>query len=156
MATERERKFLVTGDGWRDAVTRERDIRQGYLASTERAAIRIRISDGSKAMLTIKSAVAGIERAEFEYEVPLADGEAMFALCIGSVIEKRRYVLPARAGLVWEVDVFRGDHAGLVLAEIELPEAGIVFERPDWLGREVTGDRRYYNASMALGEGARD
>ena len=156
MATEREHKFLVTGEGWRGAATGERAIRQGYLASTSLAAIRIRISDGSIAVLTVKSAVAGIERTEYEYEVPLADGEAMLALCIGSIIEKRRHVVPAGHGLTWEVDVFLGDHAGLVLAEIELPEAGTVFERPDWLGREVTGDRRYYNASMALGGGARD
>lgn len=155
MATERERKFLVTGEGWRADVVRERSIRQGYLASTERAAIRIRISDGARATLTIKSARAGMERDEFEYEVPLADGEAMFALCIGRTIEKRRHVVPTGA-LAWEIDVFEGDHAGLVLAEIELPAADTAFDRPDWLGREVTGDRRYYNASMALGGDAKD
>lgn len=155
MATERERKFLVVGDGWRERVVRERSIRQAYLASTDHAAIRIRISDGVKAVLTIKSAEPGMERSEFEYEVPLADAEAMFALRTGNVIDKRRHVVPA-GELAWEIDVFAGAHDGLVLAEIELPSRDSTFERPDWLGEEVTGDRRYYNASMALGWDAGD
>lgn len=155
MATERERKFLVTGEAWRAQVVSERVIRQAYLASTPHAAIRIRISDDSKAVLTIKSADSGIERSEFEYAVPLADAEAMIALRTGEVIEKRRHVVPA-GDLAWEIDVFAGAHDGLVMAEIELPAQDTPFERPGWLGEEVTGDRRYYNASMALGEGARD
>lgn len=155
MATERERKFLVMGEGWRDGVVREQSIRQGYLASTSRAVIRIRISDGRKATLTLKSAEPGMERSEFEYEIPREDAEAMLDLCIGTVIEKRRHVVPA-GDLAWEIDVFEGAHAGLVLAEIELPGRDTAFERPDWLGEEVTADRRYYNASMALGEDAKD
>jgi adenylate cyclase len=155
MATERERKFLVTGGAWRAQVVSERAIRQAYLASTPHAAIRIRISDDSKAVLTIKSAEPGIERSEFEYAVPLVDAEAMIALRTGEVIEKRRHVVPA-GDLTWEIDVFAGAHDGLVMAEIELPTQDTPFESPDWLGEEVTGDRRYYNASMALGEGDGD
>jgi adenylate cyclase len=151
MATERERKFLVVGDGWRKGVVRARAIRQAYLASTPHAAIRVRISDGVKAMLTIKSAEPGMERSEYEYEVPPADAEAMLALRTGNIIDKRRHVVPA-GDLEWEIDVFTGAHAGLVLAEIELPARDSVFEKPEWLGEEVTGDRRYYNASMALEE----
>jgi len=154
MATERERKFLVTGEGWRGGVVRERSIRQAYLASTPHAAIRIRISDEARATLTIKSAEPGMERSEFEYDVPLEDGRAMMALRTGAVIDKRRHVVPA-GDLEWEIDIFAGEHAGLVMAEIELPANDTPFDRPDWLGEEVTGDPRYYNAAMALGTGAK-
>ena len=149
MAEEIERKFLVAGEGWRAAAAGSRVLRQGYLALTERMALRVRILDDAEALLTIKSAEPGTTRAEFEYPIPLADARDLLKLHVGLVIEKRRHIVPLD-GLTWEVDVFEGAHAGLVIAEVELPAADAPFARPDWLGREVTEDRRYYNASLAL------
>lgn len=149
MAREIERKFLVGGEGWRPRVTSEARIRQAYLALTERAAIRVRIVDEVRAFLTIKSAEAGIARGEFEYPIPPEDAEALLQLRSGLLIEKRRHIVPVGMSR-WEVDVFEGAHAGLVLAEIELPDEAASFDRPDWLGAEVTGDRRYSNARLAL------
>ena len=149
MGREIERKFLVRGEGWRDAVTRSRRIRQAYLGLSGKANVRVRIIDDAKARLTIKSAEAGMSRAEFEYEIPLADAEAMMELCTGTTIEKRRYSVPADNGLHWDIDVFEGRHRGLVLAEIELPEEGEIGALPEWLGEEVTDDERFYNAALA-------
>lgn len=153
MGLEIERKFLVRSDSWRSAATGSRHIRQAYLAMTDAANVRVRIVDDRKAVLTIKSAAPGLVRSEFEYAVPLADAEEMMALRAGDCIEKRRYIVPAgidrdRAAN-WEVDVFEGCHEGLVLAEIELAEGVEIGVLPDWLGEEVTGDRRYYNAALA-------
>lgn len=150
MATEIERKFLVTGDGWRSAVTSHVDIRQAYLAVTDANTVRVRIY-GGMAFLTIKSAGAGLSRQEFEFPIPVADAEALLALRRGRVIEKRRHVVPAGA-LQWEIDVFAGDFAGLVIAEIELPHETADIARPGWLGAEVTGDARYGNAQLATGD----
>ncbi len=149
MAKEIERKFLVAGEGWRDQATGSKSLRQGYLAETDKLVIRVRIVDEAEAYLTFKSALRGTTRAEFEYPVPLDDARALIELHQGLVIEKRRHLVPFD-GFTWEVDVFAGAHAGLVIAEIELPAEDTPFERPDWLGREVTGERRYYNASLAL------
>lgn len=147
MPLEIERKFLVATDAWREGVTRARHLRQGYLSRTSRASVRVRISDGCEAWITVKSANVGPSRMEFEYPVPVDDGERMLGLC-GSVIDKVRHDVP-QAGLVWEIDVFAGENAGLVLAEVELDchDAEIVL--PRWLGREVTGERRYYNSGLA-------
>ena len=149
MAKEIERKFLVAGEGWRDRATGSRSFRQGYLAETDKLAIRVRIVDEAEAFLTFKSAVHGTTRAEFEYPIPLDDARALIELHQGLVIEKRRHLVPF-GGFTWEVDIFAGAHAGLTLAEIELPAEDTPFERPNWLGREVTGERRYYNASLAI------
>ena len=119
------------------------------LPDTERPlSLRVRIIDRARATLTVKSPVAEIRRLEFEYEIPLPDGAVLLGLREGGVIEKLRYKLPWQ-DLVWEIDVFQGENQGLVVAEIELPHEDKVFERPDWLGREVTSDRRYSNASLA-------
>lgn len=150
MATEIERKFLVCGDQWRSAVTASRSIRQAYLARAQHANVRVRIIDESEARLTIKSARGEIAREEYEYPLPLDDARAMLALREGGLIEKVRHLLLAGGGRTWEVDVFAGAHAGLVLAEIELEHADEAFARPDWLGREVTGERCYGNAALAL------
>lgn len=149
MAIEIERKFLVTGSGWRPLSKSSQRIRQAYLARTDAAVIRIRITDGTRACLTIKSAVPGTTRAEFEYAVPIGDAEDLIEMRVGLLIEKRRHRVPAGDGLIWEVDVFEGPHQGLVIAEIELPDAVTPFVRPHWLGAEVTGDRRYYNANLS-------
>ena len=149
MGYEIERKFLTTSQSWQSAVSKVSDIRQAYLATTQSASVRIRIKDGAKAFLSVKSAEAGLSRLEFEYPVPVDDAEALFALRVGHVVEKRRHIVVA-GGHRWEVDVFRGVHEGLIMAELELDEAQQQFPRPDWLGAEVTHDQRYYNASLAM------
>jgi len=148
MATEVERKFLVSGNEWRDQVAHSVLIRQAYLSFTAAMAIRIRIVDDAAAFLTIKSAEPGLARSEFEYPVPVADAAGLIALRTGQVIEKRRHLVRI-GGMQWEIDVFEGVHEGLVIAEIELPDRDATFERPPWLGKEVTGDARYYNVSLA-------
>lgn len=148
MAVEVERKFLVSGNEWRNEVAHSVVIRQAYLSFTLAMAIRIRIVDGVAAFLTIKSAAPGLVRSEFEYPIPLADAYGLIALRTGNVIEKRRHLVRI-GGMQWEVDVFEGEHEGLVIAEIELPDADATFERPSWLGKEVTGEARYYNVNLA-------
>lgn len=145
MALEIERKFLVRGEGWPS----EGGIRfvQGYLASGPEGVVRIRIA-ASEAFLTIKSGGTGLVRLEFEYPIPLADAEAMLPLCAGRVVEKVR-CRQEYAGHVWEVDRFLGANEGLVLAEVELEDAGIDPPRPEWVGEEVTGDVRYYSSRLA-------
>lgn len=148
MATEIERKFLVRDDGWRSAAGRARRYRQGYIADSEQASVRVR-SDGSAAWLNIKSACAGRTRTEYEYPLPLTDAETMLdTLCGGRRVEKTRHWI-AFAGHTWEVDEFEGDNGGLVVAEIELSNAQEAFEHPAWLGPEVTDDLRYYNNYLA-------
>lgn len=150
MGIEIERKFLVVGDAWKAGVSSAKAIRQGYLSLGGAASVRVRIVDGVKGTLTIKSARAGIERQEFEYPIPTEDAEALLALSVANVIAKRRHVVPVPgSGLVWEVDVFEGRLAGLVLAEIEFDAAHRDIVPPAWVGREVTDDERYYNETLA-------
>ena len=119
MAAEIERKFLVASDAWRARVRRKRVIRQGYIANADAVSVRVRIYDDSSAMLTLKSEREGIRRNEFEYPIPKHDAEQLLLLARGTIIEKTRHELPAN-GVLWEIDVFKGDNEGLVLAEIEL------------------------------------
>lgn len=148
MGIEIERKFLVKGDFTKIATEADRIV-QGYLCTTPDKTVRIRIR-GNKAFLTIKgrSDRAGISRSEFEYEIPVADAEALLPMSEEGVIDKVRYLVPVKEH-VWEVDVFQGSNAGLIIAEIELTRKDEVFERPDWLGEEVTGQIRYYNAMLS-------
>jgi adenylate cyclase len=148
MATEIERKFLVTGDGWRKLVTQQTQFRQGYLSSNGKATVRVRSMDDAKAYLTIKGASRGMSRAEYEYPLPIADAREMLAMAEPHVIEKTRHLVPFE-GLVWEVDVFGGHHEGLLIAEVELTSEDQHVAIPDWIGREVTDNDRYYNASLA-------
>jgi adenylate cyclase len=148
MAYEIERKFLVRGEGWRASAGKASLIRQAYLARSGSMSLRVRIKDNVGATLTIKSAAAEIRRLEFEYQIPLADAAALLGLREGGTVEKLRYKLPQQ-GLVWEIDVFQRENEGLITAEIELPHEDQVFERPDWLGQEITSERRYSNASLA-------
>ncbi len=152
MGTEIERKFLVTGDGWRDRVTASSALRQGYLSTSAKATVRIRIVDDHKAFLTLKGPTSGISRAEFEYDVPIKDGRAMLEMARPHVIEKRRHIVP-HGDLVWEVDVFEGAHKGLVIAEVELDRADQRVDLPEWAGREVSFDDRYANASLSRNPG---
>jgi adenylate cyclase len=153
MGIEIERKFLIAGEGWRDAVIRSHTIRQNYLMRSPGMSVRVRTKD-EKALLTVKAGMDALVRAEFEYEVPIADGEAMLALCAERAIEKVRHIVPASGGLAWEIDEFGGALAGLALAEIELPDANTPFDRPDWLGSEVTGDPTYLNSNLHLFPGS--
>lgn len=148
MGVEIERKFLVTDEGWRAAATRSEDMVQGYLADSDQCAVRVRLA-GGEARLTIKGAGLSIQRLEYEYPLPPADAEEMLAsLCARRVVRKTRYYCPLGAHL-FEVDVFAGDNAGLVVAEVELSRADEVFTRPSWLGEEVSGDARYLNNNLA-------
>ena len=146
MGTEIERKFLV----------RDRSIlegaagvpyRQGYLSVDPARTVRVR-SAGEHAFLTVKGIGDGPSRAEFEYEIPLEDAEALLAICEQSIVVKTRHRIEA-GGRTWEVDVFGGANAGLVVAEVELPAADAAVAIPEWAGEEVTGDLRYYNSSLA-------
>lgn len=149
MGVEIERKFLVRNEDYKAQATEKHSLAQGYIAHVDGNTVRVRIADG-KGFLTIKGPSAdGISRSEWEYEIPLADAECMLPLCGGGLVEKTRWIVPAGGGRVFEVDEFHGLNDGLVQAEIELGSADEPFVRPDWLGDEVTGDRRYYNAYLA-------
>lgn len=149
MKQEIERKFLVTGDSWRDGAGTGVPCRQGYLTSSaEGATVRVRLI-GERGFLTIKGPSIGISRPEMEYEIPPSDAEYMLAsLCNGRLVEKTRYILIYN-GLRWEIDDFSGANAGLILAEIELESESQPFEKPKWLGKEVSFDPQYFNASLA-------
>jgi adenylate cyclase len=148
MAKEIERKFLVISDTWRSAASGSEGIVQGYLSRGDGVTVRIRIFDDARAILTLKAGGTALSRDEYEYEVPLADGRELLAHAGRQVIAKRRYAVPY-AGREWEVDVFEGRHAGLVLAEIEMESEDARIELPDWVGEDVTGDERYYNSALA-------
>jgi CYTH domain-containing protein len=146
MAKEIERKFLVKGDAWR-ALAKGTTYRQGYLNSAKERTVRVRTAE-DKAFLTIKGLTLGATRAEYEYEIPFDEGKAMLdAFAEKPLIEKKRYKIPA-GDLTWEIDEFLGDNAGLTVAEVELKSEDQAFDRPAWLGDEVTGDTRYYNANL--------
>ena len=148
MPVEIERKFLVADDGWRSGVVRSEHFRQGYLATTATAAVRVRVG-GGRAWLSVKGRVVGPSRAEYEYEVPLAEANEMLdAMCDEGRLEKVRHWVVVD-GHEWEIDEFLGRNAGLVVAELEIEHEDARFTRPAWLGREVTDDVRYYNASLA-------
>lgn len=146
MGVEIERKFLVRGDRWK-SLGQGVLLRQGYLSSSPERTVRIRI-EGESAMLTIKGKSSGATRSEWEYAIPLADAQAFLdTLCERPIIEKKRYRIPFE-GMVWEVDEFFGENAGLVVAEIELTAENQVFAKPDWIAEEVTQDPRYFNSSL--------
>ncbi|GAB3346145.1 CYTH domain-containing protein [Marilutibacter aestuarii] len=159
MGIEIERKFLVRGDAWRTQAHQVETMAQGYLndlaamASVDgadaamKASVRVRIA-GDAAFLNIKSRELGHTRQEFDYAIPVADARDLLALCVGGRIEKRRHRIAAGTR-EWEVDEFLGENAGLVVAEIELDDADEAFDRPDWLGEEVTHAVRYYNLALA-------
>lgn len=146
MGVEIERKFLVRGDHWK-MLGQGVLLRQGYLSSSPERTVRVRI-EGELAMLTIKGKSSGATRSEWEYPIPLADAQAFLdSLCEHPLIEKKRYRIPFE-GMVWEVDEFFGENAGLVVAEVELAAEGQVFAKPDWIAEEVTQDPRYFNSSL--------
>jgi adenylate cyclase len=148
MASEIERKFLLSSDAWRDEVRDSIRLLQGYLARGPQSAIRVRIK-GEKAELNVKHTLDGIERLEFEYEIPLEDAREMIEkVAQRPLIDKTRYHVE-HAGHLWEIDEFYGENAGLIMAEIELASVDEPFERPSWLGEEVSHDPRYYNSNLS-------
>ncbi|MBR5726003.1 MAG: CYTH domain-containing protein [Muribaculaceae bacterium] len=148
MAREIERKFLVEGDFMHEAFAAQR-ITQGFLSSVPERVVRIRIK-GDKGYITIKGMAdaAGVSRYEWEKEIPVEEARELLLLCEPGVIDKTRYLVEA-GDYTFEVDVFHGENEGLIVAEIELPDEDAPFQHPSWLGREVTGDSRYYNVMLA-------
>lgn len=148
MAKEIERKFLVTSDGWRDEADSGTSLLQAYIVTMDDRSARVRLMDDARAKLTIKIGNGSMTRDEFEYDIPVDDAKELMSKAIGLVIEKTRYEVK-HSGFVWEVDVYGGAHAGLVIAEVELGAEGDTPELPAWLGTEVTGDARYSNRFLA-------
>ncbi len=146
MAKEIERKFLVEGESWR-ALADGVAYRQGYLSTVKERTVRVR-TIGDDGYLTIKGITVGATRSEFEYPIPAADANEMLdELCEKPIIEKNRYKIP-QGDITWEVDEFFGVNDGLIVAEVELQSEDQSFDKPDWVGDEVTGDPRYYNANL--------
>ncbi|HBF50895.1 MAG TPA: adenylate cyclase [Massilia sp.] len=146
MGVEIERKFLVEGDAWR-TLGESTLLRQGYLSTDATRTVRVRI-DGERAFLTIKGKSVGASRGEWEYPIPVAEAaELLDTLCQQPLVEKVRHRIAIGAH-TWEVDEFLGANAGLVVAEIELGSEDEAFRKPDWIGREVTGDARYFNSRL--------
>ena len=146
MAKEIERKFLVKGDKWK-SMAEGVLYRQGYLNSVKERTVRIR-TVGDKAFLTIKGITVGATRAEYEYPISFDDCNAMLdTLAEKPIIEKKRYKIP-QDRFVWEIDEFFGENQGLIVAEIELESEDQEFDKPDWIGEEVTGDPRYFNSNL--------
>ena len=146
MGVEIERKFLVIDDGWRH-LARGVFMRQAYICSDSGRIVRVRI-EGECAVLTIKGKTEGISRGEWEYPIPLKDAQELLeTLCEKPFIEKNRYRIPF-GGFIWEVDEFFGENSGLIVAEIELESESQTFAKPDWVGQEVSQDRRYANANL--------
>ncbi|KPF60387.1 MAG: CYTH domain-containing protein [Alphaproteobacteria bacterium] len=148
MAKEIERKFLVRDDAWKGGVTSETQIRQAYICAESDRSVRIRTKNDATAQVTIKFGSNLRVRDEFEYPIPIDDAREMIGIADGHVIDKTRYTVDF-AGFTWEVDVFAGNHRGLVIAEVEMQSETDDPKLPAWLGREVTGDKRYSNQSLA-------
>ena len=149
MELEIERKFLVSGD-FELYVTKSYDIAQGFLNTDPERTVRVRLK-GDRAFITVKgmSNATGTSRYEWEKEISCDEAEALLTLCEPTIIEKTRHIVPVSEGLYFEVDEFHHDNEGLVLAEIELPDEEVEFEKPEWLGEEVTGNPRYYNSMLS-------
>ena len=148
MPVETERKFLLASDDWQEAVRESRALRQGYLAESENASVRIRTIDDAEAVITVKSRGHGISRPEYEYSIPIEHARELLELCGGAVLEKRRHIVMHDDNR-WEIDVYSGSLQGLVVAELELGAEDQHFARPVWLGREVSDDPRYFNSALA-------
>jgi len=149
MAIEIERKFLINNNDYKAESYTSYPIKQGYISTNKNSAVRIRITD-KKGFITIKgkSNTSGTSRFEWEKEIPKSDAESLFLLCEKGVIEKVRYLIK-QGNHIFEVDEFHGENKGLLIAEIELTEENETFEKPIWLGKEVTGKVAYYNAYLS-------
>ena len=148
MPKEIERKFLVIDDSWRKNALKE-ELKQGYILREKNRVVRIRTVD-AKGYITVKALVSGIERLEFEYEIPYDDAiEMLDKFCTKPLIEKTRHLV-IHNGQLWEIDEFHSDNRGLIVAEAELESAGQALDLPVWAGKEVSEDPRYYNANLSL------
>lgn len=148
MAIEIERKFLVINNSWQSNVSQSNRLVQGYLTKGGERSVRVRTKAGGKAFLGIKSSADGITRKEYEYPIPYEEAlEILEHIALKPVIDKVRHEVIID-NHTWEIDVFSGDNAGLVVAEIELGSEDEIFTRPDWLGEEVSTDARYYNMNL--------
>ena len=148
MGTEIERKFLLQSDEWRNEVQSSTRLIQGYLVRGDNMAIRVRIK-GESAEINIKHTGDGISRLEYEYEIPLDDArESLDQVALKPLIDKTRHHV-VHGKHLWEIDEFYGDNAGLLVAEIELDSADEAFDRPAWLGEEVSLEQRYYNSNLS-------
>ena len=151
MALEIERKFLVDAKKVvKLKLTGGERISQGYLSTDPNKIVRVRIKK-NLGFLTIKSANIGIVRQEFEYEIPLSDAEEILKLCAPNILKKVRYKIDY-AGHVWEVDIFEGKHAGLIMAEVEINSLDEFVKIPDWVGEEVSDNPKYFNSNLVLSE----
>ena len=147
MGTEIERKFLIKTDAWKKNA-QYLEYRQGYIFAEEKGIVRVRIFN-QRGFITIKSTSNGFKRLEYEYEIPLKDAETMLKyMCENYIIEKKRYTIKY-GNHKWEIDEFTGHNQGLVIAEIELSEEKEYFEKPEWLGKEVSLDPKYYNSNLS-------
>lgn len=147
MPIEIERKFLLANNDWREKVTLSHRIRQGYMGEIDKASVRIRVQD-EKANINIKSATLSMRRMEYEYDIPLDEAlEMLDQLCKQPQVDKTRFIVE-QGKFKWEIDEFYGDNEGLIVAEIELSDENEVFEKPSWVGEEVTEDPRYYNVNL--------
>lgn len=145
---EIERKYLVHNTSFIEQAIKVYHIVQGYISFNPTVRVRLRDREG---FLTIKeeSDISGLTRTEWEYGIPYEEGKGLMTLCSDKVVEKHRYIVPYE-GEVWEVDIFQGRHKGLITAELELNSTTHAYSLPPWVGREVTGDKRYYNAYLSL------
>jgi len=147
MSVEIERKFLLKNSSWREHCLTGKQYLQGYMTGSDLASVRVRLEDND-AYINIKSLTLGIIRDEYEYSIPKSDAiEMLDNLCVKPLIKKKRYIVIAK-NKNWEIDVFEGDNAGLVVAEIELDAIDEDFELPDFIAQEVTDDKRYYNVNL--------
>lgn len=149
MTQEIERKFLVQGD-FKKFATKHYKISQGFLSTVPERTVRVRLKDG-KGYITVKGIgnASGTTRFEWEKEISKIEAENLLKLCEPTIIEKTRFIIPTNNNLFYEIDEFSGANSGLVIAEIELPNENAAFEKPSWLGNEVTGESKYYNSSIS-------
>lgn len=146
MGLEIEKKFLIKNDNWKQFVSEEKEITQGYLNANPNRTVRIRIA-GKQGFLTIKSKSKGSVRSEFEYEIPIEDATELIELCEKPILSKTRFIVKFE-NHTWEIDVFEKENKGLVVAEIELSKEDEFFLTPDWIGKEVTEETKYYNSQL--------
>jgi len=146
MGLEIEKKFLIKNDNWKQFVSEEKEITQGYLNANPNRTVRVRIA-GKLGFLTIKSKSKGSVRSEFEYEIPIEDATELIELCEKPILSKTRFIVKFE-NHKWEIDVFEKENKGLVVAEIELSKEDEFFLTPDWIGKEVTEETKYYNSQL--------
>ena len=147
MGKEIERKFLMQGAAWREVAGKGTSYRQGYLSTVKERTVRVRTID-EKGFLTIKGITVGVSRKEFEYEIPVKEADDILTnLCEKPLIEKNRYKVELN-GLTWEIDEFFGDNDGLIIVEVELTSEDQSYDKPTWVGEEVSGDPRYFNSNL--------